>query len=324
MINTNRSALYLMQQQTLPTPPLGFVETNQPVVAVPTFTTLETNRLSGAMNTQDTTVDLCRTSSSFLASVDLRATGTTNLPVVPDFAELLKVSGFEANTVPPRDTYELFNTTKNIPKGSALVFMDDKKFSFTNTLVGSSEIVLEVGKQAILNTTLSGYIDDAIPANEPNPTATLSKEALIIVGCANVILLDGQVVPAQKIVFKTNPEIANTYTMGGTQGIKADTIVDYALTCEITFPVDSANFGTSASMIKSQQIASIRVVVGEMEDQTHGADGQSILFIADTAKATTYADSVNNKLLQRVLTLRLYDSAPNHALRILTGAIKGL
>ncbi|RLC84147.1 MAG: hypothetical protein DRI37_09405, partial [Chloroflexi bacterium] len=144
-----------------------------------------------------------------------------------------------------------------------------------------------------------------------------------IVSCADVITVGGVSIPAEKIVFKTNPDITKLYTMGGTQGLKQDVITDYGLTCEITFPVESATFGREAGMIETAQIEAIRVVIGADVAGTP-VDGESVLFMADTAKAVTYSDSVNNDLLQRTLTLRLYDHLPTPALRILTGKIAGL
>jgi len=325
LTNAKRSALYFRQAQTPPTPPSSFIETTQPIIVVPQFATVENDRLSGHMNSKTEVVDLCKSSASFLASVAMRETGTTTLNIPTEYAELLKVSGFQEAASPAADTYELVNNTGNIGRGSARVYMDDKEFVFTDTLVGSSEIVLEVGNVGLVNTTLTGYIDNPVPNDVTNPSPALSPEKALIVSCADVVTLGGVTVAAERIVFKTNPVITNTYTMGGASGIKADTITDYMLTAEITFPVESAVFGREASLIKDGDIKAIRVVIGAKDDGTGTpVDGQSTVIMADTTRATTYADTVNGDLLQRTLTLRLFDNLPTPAMRIITGEVAGL
>lgn len=323
LVNTKRSALYLRQSPTPPSPPASFIETNATLVVVPKFSTVETNRLSGHMNSKIEVVDTCKSSASFLASVNMRETGSTPLDIPTEYAELLKISGFEQSATPPADVYELRNFTGYINRGSAKVYMDDKEFTFTNTLVGASEIVLEVGKIGVVNTTITGYIDNPVPADVTNQSPTLNKQPALIVGCADIITMGGTVIPAEKIVFKTNPQVTETYTMGGANGIKADTITDYMLTCEITFPVESALFGREASMIEAGDIKAIKVIVGA-DDAGKPQDGKSVVIMADTARATTYSDSVDGDLLKRVLTLRLFDNLPTPALRILTGKVSGL
>ena len=312
----------LKQQLTLPVPPDGEIITNAPITVVPKFSIVDTNRMAGGMNTKDSTVDTCKSEASFLVSVNMEETGTTVLATPPKYAEMLKVSGFTQAPNPLADTYELINDLGDIPRGSALTYMDGKQYQFTNTLVGDTEIVLEVGKIGIVNTKLSGYIDNVVAADVPNPIAGGTLDPMFIVGCADILTLDNNVIPAEKIVFKTNPEITKLYTMGGTAGHKSDTITDYGLTCEIIFPVESAVFGREASLIQSGDIKGIKVIIGA--DATgHPIDGKSVVFLADLTKAVTYADTVNNDLLQRTLTLRLYDHATTPALRIITGKTAG-
>ena len=325
LVNTTKSTLFFKQSATLPqTTKVDFIETIKPIIVVPKFATVESSRLSGSMNSKDESIDLCKSSASFMASVTMRETGNPPANIPTEYAELLKVSGFEVAANPPADTYELINSTKNIGRGSAVVFMDGNKFEFTDTLVGSSEIVLKVGEPAVVNTTLSGYVDNPVPQRAFNPKVSINQGKALVVSCADIITMKGTVIPAEKIVFKTNPVISSTYTMGGKKGIKADTIVDYALTAEITFPVESALFGREAAMIESGEIQGIKVYIG-MDDAGKPQNYKSTLVLVDAAKATTYNDTVNNDLLQRTLTLRLFDTSQGTpALKILTGKIAGL
>lgn len=321
LINPTRSALYLIQQETLPITPAGFIEVNTPLVVVPNFQTVETNRLSGAMNSKETVVDTCRTMTSFLASVNMRESGAV-LTEKSEYAELLKISGFEETV--GADTYTLSNQVDAIARGSARVYMDGQRFDMTNTLVGSTEMLFEVGSPAVINTTLTGYLDSATPTPETNPTPELNQNGLLIVSCADVITIDGTIIPAQAIGITTNPEIANIYTMGGAEGHKSDVITDYGLLLAITFPVDSAVFGREASLIETGQISAIRIVLNNGSDGTP-VNGESVVIMADTARAVTYEDEVNEQLLQRILSLRLYDDLPTSpAITITTGNVSAL
>ena len=313
LINTKRSALFLVQGQNLPVPPANFIETNTPLIVVPQSATVETNRLSGQMNSADSVVDTCRSATSFLASADIRSTqGDTPA----EYNELLKVSGFK-ETINANNVL-LENETAYIDRGSAYVYMDGKRFDFTHTLVGDSEIVLNVGEIGRVNTTLSGYIDDPKATDDPNPAVTLNQNNVIIVSCVDIVTRDGVVIPAEGVTFSTNPQITNLYTMGGASGIKADEITDYALTCEIRFPVDSAVFGHDASMIEAGTIESINVVIGA-DASGQPVNGQSVVFNCDAAKAVVYNDEIENDVLRRVTTLRLYDNGAQSALSITTG-----
>ena len=320
-VNPKRSALYLLQQQTLPVPPAGFVELNTELAIVPTFQTIETNRITGAMNSKDSTVDTCRASTAFTASANIRRAGP-GLTDPLEIAELLKVSGFEGASM--ADTYVMANSIDSVPRGSGIVYMDGNRFSMTNTLVGSTEIDLTVGELAVINTELSGYLDSPVPSPEPNPIPTLNNNPLLVVSCADIVQVDGTTIPATSVKFTTNPEITNTYTMGGVEGLKQDTITDYSLMCAITFPVDALEYGREAGLIEAGTIGGIRVVLGADATGTP-VDGESVVFLADTSKAVIYSDEVAENLLSRTVTFRLYDNLPtNPALGIITGTVAGL
>ena len=201
--------------------------------------------------------------------------------------------------------------------------MDGQRFDMTNTLVGSTEIVANVGEVAMVNTTLTGYIDSPEATAETNPTVTLNPNGLLITSCADIVTLDGTVIPAKGITFTTNPEITNVYTMGGANGLKSDAITDYGLLCQITFPVDNATFNREASAIEAGTIQAVRVVLGADKVTGNPVNGESVVMLADTARATVYSDTVNDQLLERVLTLRLYDGT-DPALQLVTGTVAGL
>ena len=279
--------------------------------------------MSGQMNTQDEFIDLCNSKAAFTVGTDLRATGTATMDKAPEYAELLKVCGFRLPASPVADTFELVNDTDGVPHGSAIVFVDDNEFKFTDTLVGALTANFEIGKPANIAVDLSGYIDSEIPVNTPNPVPVLNTEKALIVSCLDIVTVGGTVIPAEKVVIKTNPQIAETYTMGGTNGKKDNTITDYSLTLDISFPVDKTKYAEAAMAIRSGTVSALRVIIGA-DSAGKPVDGESVLITADLAKATAYTDSDKNGLLDRTLSFRLFNGNRSPAMRWLTGKIAGL
>jgi len=316
---TERSALFLRQAPTAPTPPANFVETNKPILVTPTFAKISTNRMNGAMNAQDELIDLCRSKASFTAGVDMRATGA-NMTAVPEYAELMKVCGF--NGVASADTYDLGNTVASIPHGSAQVFLDGHKFTFTDTLVGAMTMNFVIGQVANISTVLSGYIDSEVPTDETNPKVALNPEKALVVSCMDIVSYDGTVIPTESIIIKTNPQIAESYTMGGASGIKQNTITNYSLTMDIKFPVEGTEYGEASKAIRDGDIKEIRIVIGA-DSAGKPVDGESVVIKCDASKMVSYTDSDNAGLLDRVLSFRLFDNT-KPAMVLTTGKTSGL
>ena len=305
-ILTKRTSVYLKQQQTLPVAPDGFLLVNTPPLVVPVFSTVETNKLDGNMNSKSFVVDTCRSSASFTIATNIRETGTPFVNA-PDYAELMKICGFEAKATPVTDTYQLVNDLNFINRGSALIYLDDKKFKFTNTLVGALTATFQIGTLATLSAVVSGYIDDVKAEDETNPTPPATANPPLVVSCADLVLEGGATIQAESIVITTNPEIQNSYTMGGVQGLKADTITDYSLQASVTFPVEKAKYKDNAEAIESGTLKTMRVIIGA-DSSGVAVDGKSVVIEAKTSRTIGYTDNDNNGILYRTVTYKLENS----------------
>jgi len=323
LVNTKKSALFVAPGQTLPLPPTGFVETTDPVLVVPEFAKVDIDRLTGQMNTKTSVIDICRTKTSFSASQIMRTSDKTGtaLDTPPNFGLLLKCGGFNETidtATPGEETVTYTNNTNNVPKVSAIAYMDNNKFTMTDSLSCGVEIVLNVGEPAKITNNFSGYMDSATPVQEANPAITLTDELALVVSCADLVTYDGTCLPLESVKIKTNPEIQDIYTLGGQDcGIKSNFISDYALELEATFYVDSSEYGREAAMISAGEAKEIVVKIG-LDDQSKEVSGKSVVFTANMSTATTYSDSSDKDTLKRVVTYRLMDDT-EPALSIKTG-----
>lgn len=321
LINTKRTSVFLEQSVTLPVPPAGFIQTNAPVLVVPVFSTIESNEITGKLNSKASYVDTCRSSASFNIPTNIRETGTAVLDAVPDYAELMKIGGFEADTA-VTDQYTLKNKTDFVKRGSSVIYLDGKKFTFTDTLVGALTINLTVGNLATMDCQVQGYIDDVKATDEANPTVAKVTASQLVVSCVDIYMEDGTILPCESIIITTNPEIQNTYTMGGVQGIKADTITDYSLMASVTLPVDSTKYKDNAELIESGTLKTMRIVIGA-DNNGVPIDGKSIVVKAETSRTVSYTDEDKNGILYRTINYKLEDSTVP-ALTWTTGKTAGL
>jgi len=312
LVNTKKSALFVAQGATLPTPPTGFVETTDPVLIVPEFAKVDINRLTGQMNTKTSVIDTCRTKTSFSASQIMRTSDKSGaaLDTPPNFGLLLKCGGFDETidtTTVGEETVTYTNKTDFVPKVSAVAYVDGNKFTMTDSLSCGVEIDLNVGEPAKITNNFSGYMDSAIPVQETNPIVTLTDETALVVSCADLVTYDGTCLPLESVKIKTNPEIQDIYTLGGqTCGIKSNFVSDYALELEATFYVDSSEYGREPTMINAGEVKEIVVKIG-LDDQSQEVNGKSVVFTANMSKAITYSDSSDKDSLKRVVTYRLMD-----------------
>ena len=313
IISTKKTSLFVSPNETLPTPPAGFIETTDAVIPTPEFTSVDINRLTGKMNTKDSVVDLCRVKTSFDAKMNMRSNdvGGSALSNPPEYGLLLKCAGFDETidtATAGQETVTYSNNNEVMPTVSALVYLDDNKLSMTNSLVCGTKIDMKIGEPATVTNTFQGYLDDAKGVKEVNPAVTLTEEPILIVSCADVILLDGTCLPIESATIAMNEVVADLYTMGGSCGLKKNLITDYALTLELGFFVDKDSYGREASLIESGQAKAVVIKLG-LDKDGNFVNGKSVEIKCDIAKADKYSDSSNNDMLSRTLTLRLFDGS---------------
>ncbi len=323
IISTKKTSLFLAAAATLPVPPVGFIETTEAVLPNIEFSSIDINRVTGHLNTKDSVVDTCRSKVSFDAKMNMRSNdvGATALDTVPEVGLLLRCGGFDEvvdTGTPSEETVTYTNNKDAINPCSAVIFVDGNKLEATNSLVSETTIDIKIGEPATVTGSFSGFIDDVSGTVEANPTTTLTQEPLLISSCADLVLFDGSCIPIESAVIKMNTETAELYTFGGNScGLKSNVITDYAITLDLTFYVDKANYGREAALIESGQAKAVVFKLG-LDDTGALVNGKSVEITCDLAKSTNYSDSSNNDLLSRTLNLRLFDGV-NSALAIKFG-----
>jgi len=322
LINTKKTALFLAVGATVPTLPAGFVETMEPVVIVPEFSTVEISRISGKLNTKTSVTDTCRTKTSFDVMHTMRTSNVAAdaLMTPPEYGLLLKCAGFDEvidTATPGQETVTYSNNNDKILNVSAVAFLDGQKFTMTNSLACGTTMEFKVGEVAKITNNFQGYIDSAIPVVEANPTTTLTSEPALVVSCADIVTYDGVCLPLENVTIKMNEEIQDIYTLGGACGLKSNFVSDYALELTADFYVDSATFGREATNIESGLMKEVIVKIG-LDSTSTEVNGKSVVLTMELAKTTVYADSVDKDLLKRSVTYRLMDGT-NPALSVMTG-----
>lgn len=319
--STKKTSLFVSPTATPPTAPTGFVEVTDPVLPTPEFATIEINRLTGKMNTKDEAIDLCRIKTSFDAKTNMRSNdvGALALDTVPGYGLLLRCAGFDETIVatPGVETVTYTNNSDDIPNSSAIAYIDGTKLTMTDSLVCGTTIDMKIGEPATITANFQGYMDDAKGVTEANPTVTLTDEPLLVVSCADVVLLDGTCLPIESATITMNEEVADLYTMGGACGLKSNTITDYALKLDLTFFVDDAEYGREATLIEAGLAKAVVIKLG-LDSTSTEVNGKSVVITCDLAKANTYSDTANNDLLSRTLSMRLFDGT-NPAVQIKNG-----
>jgi len=311
IISTKKTSLFVSPTGALPTPPAGFVEVTDPVIPSPDFTSVEINRLTGKMNTKDEVIDLCRVKTSFDAKMNMRSNNVsgTTLMTVPSYGLLLRCAGFDEiidTAVAGEESVVYKNNSDSIPNSSAVVFIDGNKLTMTNSLVSGTMLDFKIGNPATITNNFQGYMDDAKGVQEVNPNVTLTDEPILMVSCADLVLLDGTCLPIESATIKMNEEVADLYTMGGQCGLKTNLITDYALTLDLTFFVDKTEYAREATLIESGQAKSVIIKLG-LDKNSNFVNGKSVEITCSLAKAITYNDNEQDDLLSRSLTLRLFD-----------------
>jgi len=318
LLNTTKSALFLKSGAVLPVAPANFIENTVPIMITPEIAVTDYNRISGKLNTSDSYADTCNSQVNFAVEHLMRSNdiGATTLDAVPEYGELLKICGFD-ETISAGVSVGYINTQVPV-LGSAVVVLDGNQFEMTGSMASDMTLDLTIGSPAKLSCSLQGYIDDAVPTVVTQPDPTLSDEPLMVVSCANLVTLGGTVLKPDSVKFMTNPEIADFYTMGGTDGLKSKAMTDYGLTCEISFFIDNADYAREVTAIKNQTYATLEVLVAT-DDASALVNGKSMKITCGLVKTTTYTDTDQDNVGKRTVTYRVSNDSNDHALSILVG-----
>jgi len=301
-LNTKRSALFVKGGAALPVPPANFYEVSEELLINPEPTVEEFNRVSGKLGTTDSYTDSCHTVFNQTLSHKMRSNNLAAdaLETPPEYGEMLKLCGFDEtiDTITPDQETVTYTNSQTPTPGSAVAFLDGKKFTMTDGVVGDATFTFEIGKVAMLDVSLSGFLDNAgVPTDEANPSVTLNDEPTLIVSCADVITAGGAAVSADKVTITMGADVQEYYALG----LKEFDIADYVIKLTADFYVDSADYADAITKLNAETAEAIVLKLGTNQTGTL-INGRSVEITADVAKANTFTDSADKSRVKRSFT----------------------
>lgn len=299
---TRKSLILLKVGAVLPTA-TDFLETTEALIPSPKPVTTEISRLTGKLGYRETLVDKCKVVLDGASITHTVREMGTDYTIEPEYSDLLQIGGYSKTydaTTPGQESYT-YSNNQTPTRGSMIHYLDGKKQTFTDCVVASTSIVCELGQAVTINGDLSAYYDNkGIPVNEANPTVTENDEPAMIVSCADIVDVAGNVLQANSVTITLAPDIKDTYAMGR----KSYDITDYVVTIAVSFNVESANYADQLSQIQTQAPLAIDIKINA-DDNGNLVNGKSMHITAPFGKLSDFTDSDNENAIQREGTYTL-------------------
>lgn len=316
-VNTKNFGLYIKQGATLPVAPANFIEVDEKILLTPNVTVENFKRFNGRLGANDSYADTCNTAVEGVSvshKMRYQNGAGTALDTVPDYGELLKISGFTetVDSTPSAETVTYtWDTSASPTLGSAVYFIDGNKQTMTNTIAGNAVFNFEIGKSAMLNFAMSGFLDNkGISTLEANPVTTLSDEGCLIVGCADIYTEDGTQLNPTNISIDMGSQINKFYGMG----LKEYQLTDFEPKITTDFYLDNADYNDAMQKLVDQSYVNVVIKLGTLNGVE--VNGKTVLFTINNVKFSTFSDSDENDTIKRSHELML---TANSTMTIKTG-----
>lgn len=228
--NTKNFGIYIKQGATLPVTPANFVEVDEKILLTPNVTVENFKRFNGKLGANDSYADTCNTAVEGVSvshKMRFQNGAADALDTIPDYGELLKVSGFTQTidaTPAAENVIYTWDTSASPALGSATYFIDGNKQTMTNTIAGNAVFTFEIGKSAMLNFAMSGFLDN----KGISSTATLVLSA--VVGLAVGDVLTGDTSSASGTVLAINGTSVSLKSVTGTFEVAGEALNTAAYT----------------------------------------------------------------------------------------------
>lgn len=295
LINTKKTALFLKSGGTLPVAPANFIELDAELALTPNIPVEEFKRVNGSLGQNDSYADTCKatiTGVSINHKMRMSNSAGDNLDAVPEYGELLKIGGF-TETIGV-DTVVYTNTQTPV-KGSAVAYIDGWKQTMTGSVAADLSFDFSIGKAGVITASLSAYLDNkGVAVSATNPTVTLSPEPCLMVNCTDIITAGGTAVKADKITIAMGADIQDFYGLG----LKEFSMQDYSIKVTADFYPENADYNVAINKINSQTVEALVIKLGT-DNSGALVDGKSVLIECDTAKASSFSDSIDKSTLKR-------------------------
>lgn len=319
MLNTKKTALFLKSGNTLPVAPANFLEVAEPILITPTITIEEFKRINGRLGSNDSYADTCDAtiSQSITHKMRCQNTAADALDTLPEYTELLKISGFDVTVdtaVAGQETVTFTNTQTPVV-GSAVAYIDGYKQTMTASVVADTTFNFAIGKAAEISSAISAFIDNkGIATAEATPSVTLNSEPVLLVACTDIMTAGGTVIKPNNVTISMGAEIEKYYGMG----LKEYSLNDYMIKIEATFFPDNADYNSAITKLANETVEALVIKLGT---GTAGAmvSGKSVLIECDLAKANNVSDSDTQGKVQRTFTWLIQGDSTGKAISIQTG-----
>lgn len=275
LINTKKNCV-LFNYNGAPTV-ANVVNIEENVMISPDIKPNEFNEFDGEFGNTDSYIDPEHITTSFTIKAKLRGNNKAAdaLHTPPAIANLLKASGL--TETPTADTNVIYTPNHGVVLPSqATVYVDGKK-RVADGIVCDFKLSGTVGECAIVDFTASGYTDIE-DINEPNPTITLDKEALMIVNKVSAVTIGGTTFNLKSFDFSLNNDIKDIYAVDIAQFERKD----FDPKISLTGYRDSAD--TAWADYAAQDIKSIVITLGS-------GDGKTVILTIDSAKPLPISES---------------------------------
>lgn len=300
-LNSKKSALFFLSGATLPVPPARFFEVSEEFVINPSPTVEEFNRISSRLGTMDSFTDSCHVTFNQSVSHKMRSSNVAAdaLETPPEYGEMLRLCGFdETIDATPGAESVIYTNSQTPQKGSGVAFVDGRKYNMTNSVVGDATFTFEVGKVGVLESALSGFLDDGgVPVVQANPSVTLNDEPTLIVSCADIITAGATTIVADKITIAMGATVEELYALG----LKEYEISDYTIKLTADFYVDSADYDSAITKLNAETVEAIVIKLGTNQTGLL-INGKSIEIKADVSKANNFTDTIDKSRVKRSFT----------------------
>ena len=305
LINTKKTLICLKSGAVLPVPPANFLEVEEEILLTPTISMEEFKRINGKLGSNASYADTCHTTISQTIATKMRFQNSAAdaLDTVPEYGELLKIGGFDetiVTTTPGEETVTYTNTQTPV-LGSAVAYVDGNKHTMTNSIAADLTFNFPIGKAATISASLSAFIDNnGIATSEANPTVTLNDEAVLIVGCADIMTAGGVAITPDNISIAMGADIQEFYGMGG---LKQFNMTDYMIKVTADFYPENANYNDAVTKLGAETIEALQIKLGTNAGAL--VNGKSVQIDCGFGQVSTFSDSVDKSTLKRSLTYLL-------------------
>lgn len=306
-VNTKSFALFIKAGAVPPTPPANFFEVSEKVLINPKPKVGEIERFNGTRLTTDTYSDTCDTTiegAALMHQMKYQNAAADALDTIPEYGEVLKISGFDevVNTVTPGQETVIYtlNNTATPSLGSALYYIDGNKQTMTNSIATNVSFDFVIGEPAKLNATMNAFVDnEGVPVVEANPTVTLdTANAPLIVSCTDLYSENGSpLTGVSNISIDLGANLEKFYGMSLKE--YESTSVKPTMTAE--FPLDKADYANAINLLKNQTVFDVVVELGRVDSLM--VSGKSVRFKVTNVKLGDFSDADDKDTIKRTHNL---------------------